>query len=334
VSLFGLHQSGGRLGDEGRLPSFDGATEWLNSPPLAPADLRGKVVVVDFCTYTCINWLRQLPYVRAWSERYEKQGLVVIGVHTPEFSFEHDLENVRTAIAGMRIEYPIAVDNDYAVWDAFSNHYWPALFFVDAEGHIRHHRFGEGDYERSEMVIQRLLADAGVEGIGSELVSVDGAGPEVAADWDDLQTAETYVGYRQTQGFASPGGLQPDERRVYEIPDRLPLNQWALSGDWTIEAEAIRLNEGGGRIALRFHARDVHLVMGMRARGQSVPFRVLVDGEPPGAAHGVDVDEDGHGAVVEQRLYQLVRQAGSISDRTFDITFLAPGVEAYAFTFG
>jgi thioredoxin family protein/AhpC/TSA family protein len=334
MSLFGLHQSGGSLGDEGRLPSFDDATEWLNSPPLKPADLRGKVAVVDFCTYTCINWLRQLPYVRAWSEKYEKRGLVVIGVHTPEFSFEHDLENVRTAIAGMRIEYPIAVDNDYAVWDAFSNHYWPALYFVDAEGHIRHHRFGEGDYDRSEMVIQRLLADAGVEGIGSELVSVDGDGPEAAADWEDLETAETYVGFRQTQGFASPGGLAADERRTYEPPDQLLRNDWALSGDWTIGAEAGHLHEPGGRIAFRFHARDVHLVMGPSSRGQSVPFRVLLDGHAPGVDRGTDIEADGSGTLEQQGLHQLIRQAGPVEDRLFEIEFLQAGVEAFAFTFG
>src|SRR5512132_3127952 len=224
---------GVHLPAEGTLPPFSGATAWLNSEPLTPEGLRGKVVVADFCTYTCINWLRSLPYVRAWDERYRSDGLVTIGIHTPEFSFERNLENVRPALEQMRVTYPVVVDNDYGVWNAFSNHYWPALYFVDAEGRIRHHRFGEGDYERSEVVIQQLLAEAGAEGIGDELVSVDPQGAEVAADWDSLGSGETYLGYRRTDGFASPGGLTPNEARVYDIPDRLRRNHWGLAGDWT-----------------------------------------------------------------------------------------------------
>jgi thiol-disulfide isomerase/thioredoxin len=319
---------------EGELPSLSGATEWLNSPPLTAAGLRGKVVLFDFCTYTCINWLRTLPYIRAWAEQYKDNGLVMIGVHTPEFTFEKDLENVREALSQMRVTYPIAVDSDLAVWEAFANEYWPALYFVDAEGRIRHHRFGEDDYERSEMVIKQLLAEAGVEGVGDELVSVDPSGPEVAADWDSLGSAETYLGYRRTESFASPGGMAPNEARVYAIPGRLRRNHWALSGDWTATQEAVVLNEPNGRIAHRFDARDVHLVMGPRARGSSVRFRVFIDGESPGAAGGSDVGADGSGELIEQRMYQLIRQPGPIVDHLFEIEFLDPGAEAFAFTFG
>jgi thiol-disulfide isomerase/thioredoxin len=322
------------LFEKGHLPSFDGATGWLNSPPLTPEGLRGKVVLVDFWTYTCINWLRTLGYVRAWAEKYSDSGLVVIGVHTPEFPFERDVDNVRRAAQEMRIEYPIALDSDYGVWRAFSNHYWPAVYIADAEGRIQHHHFGEGGYEECERVVQRLLRDAGAEGIGDDLVSVALQGFEVQADWENLQSPETYLGYEQAQNFASPGGASFDERHTYEVPDGLRLNDWALSGDWTIQSGASVLNEAGGRIAYRFHARDVNLVLGPPARGASVPFRVLVDGEPPGTAHGLDVDEEGQGTVEEQRLYQLVREPGSITDRTFEITFLAPGVEGYVFTFG
>jgi thiol-disulfide isomerase/thioredoxin len=319
---------------EGHLPGFDGATGWLNSPPLTTADLRGKVVLVDFWTYTCINWLRTLGYVRAWAEKYEDQGLVVVGVHTPEFTFERDVDNVRHAARDMRVEYPIALDSDYAIWRAFSNNYWPAVYIADAEGRIRHHHFGEGAYEECERVIQQLLLEAGREGIRNDLVSVADDGFEAQADWTNLESPETYLGYEQAQNFASPGGADFDEPRTYGAPDSLRLNRWALSGDWTVESGASVLNRADGRIAFRFHARDVNLVMGPRERGTSVPFRVLVDGEPPDAAHGLDVDEKGHGTLSQQRLYQLIREPGSITDRTFEITFLAPGVEAYAFTFG
>jgi thiol-disulfide isomerase/thioredoxin len=319
---------------EGQLPGFDGATGWLNSPPLTAADLRGKVVLVDFWTYTCINWLRTLAHVRAWAEKYEDRGLVVVGVHTPEFPFERDVDNVRWAAKDMRVDYPIALDSDYAVWRAFGNRYWPAVYIADAQGRIRHHQFGEGRYEECERVIQQLLREAGGEGIGDDLVSVAADGFEAQADWTNLGSPETYLGYEQAQRFASPDGAEFDEPRTYVAPDSLKLNHWALSGDWTVEGRASVLNRGDGRITFRFHARDVHLAMSPRPRGTSVPFRVLVDGEAPGAAHGLDVDEEGRGTLVQQRLYQLVRERGSITDRTFEITFLAPGVEAYVFTFG
>jgi thiol-disulfide isomerase/thioredoxin len=319
---------------EGHLPGFDGATEWLNSEPLPPAVLRGRVVLVQFWTYTCINWIRTLPYVRGWAERYEDQGLVVIGVHTPEFPFERDLENVRQAAKEMRVQYPIAVDSDYVVWDAFANRYWPAQYFVDADGRIRHHRFGEGEYERSELVIRDLLAEAGAEDVGAALASVDGDGVEADANWGSLRTPETYLGYQLTQGFASPGGLEPNDRHLYRRPTRLTLNQWALEGEWTVGGGAAELNERGGRIAFRFHARDLHLVMRRGEGGAPAPFRVLIDGQPPGDAHGVDVDEDGGGTLREPRLYQLVRQPGRVTERAFEISFLEPGVEAYVFTFG
>jgi thiol-disulfide isomerase/thioredoxin len=317
---------------QGALPSLGGATGWLNSPPLTTAELRGKIVLVDFWTYTCINWLRTLGYVRAWAEKYEDQGLVVVGVHTPEFPFEQDVENVREAAKDMTVEYPVALDSDYAVWRAFSNRYWPAVYIADAEGQIRHHQFGEGGYEECERVIQQLLREAGREGISDDLVSIAADGFEAQADWTNLESPETYLGYEQAQRFASPVGVALDEPRTYVAPHPLQLNDWALSGDWTVQRRASVLNQADGRIAFRFHARDVHLVMG--PRGTSVAFRVLVDGEPPGAAHGLDVDEEGHGTVAEHRLYQLIREPGSITDRTFEISYLAPGVEAYAFTFG
>jgi thiol-disulfide isomerase/thioredoxin len=320
---------------EGELPSLDGATGWLNSEPLTTADLRGKVVLIDFWTYTCINWLRTLSYIRAWSEKYEARGLVVIGVHTPEFAFEQDVDNVREAAKEMAVEYPVALDSDYAVWRAFNNSYWPAAYVADAQGRIRHHRFGEGGYEELERVIQRLVGEAGRGGVGDELVSVAADGFEAQADWGNLGSPETYLGYEQAQNFASPGGISPGEARSYAAPTRLTLNHWALAGDWTVERGAGVLNQPDGRISFRFHARDVHLVMGPPERGTSVPFRVLLDGDAPGDGHGLDVDEHGHGAVAQQRLYQLIRQQGPIiSDRTFEISFLAPGVEAYVFTFG
>jgi hypothetical protein len=319
---------------EGALPSFDGATGWLNSPPLTPEDLRGQVVLVDFWTYTCINWLRTLGYVRAWFERYRDQGLVVIGVHTPEFPFEQDVDNVREAVKDMNVEYPVALDPNYEVWNAFANHYWPAVYIADADGRIRHHQFGEGGYEECERVVQLLLRQAGREGVADDVVSVAPDGLEAQADWTNLESPETYLGYLQGQNFASPGDVELDQPRSYALPDRLNLNDWALAGDWTVGRRAIVSNETDGTIAFRFHARDVNLVLGPRERGASVPFRVLVDGEPPGDAHGLDVDRWGTGAVAQQRLYQLVREPARISDRTFEITFLAPGVEAYVFTFG
>jgi thiol-disulfide isomerase/thioredoxin len=317
-----------------RLPGFDGATRWLNSEPLAPADLSGKVVLVDFWTYTCINWLRTLAWVRAWAERYEDQGLVVVGVHTPEFPFERDEDNVREAVKEMRVEYPVALDPDFAVWRAFDNNYWPAVYIADAEGRIRHTHFGEGGYEECERVVQALLRDAGRDGVPEDLVSVDPVGFEVQADWSTLESPETYLGYQQAQNFTPADGAEFDEPFAFEVPDRLGRNQWGLSGEWTVGPGASVLNGAEGRLAFRFHARDVHLVMGPPSKGASVPFRVLVDGEPPGGAHGDDVDEQGKGTLTQQRLHQLIRQAGRIDDRTLEITFEAPGAEAYCFTFG
>jgi thiol-disulfide isomerase/thioredoxin len=319
---------------EGELASLSSTTEWLNSPPLTAASLRGKVVLIDFWTYTCINWLRTLPYVRAWAEKYRDRGLVVIGVHTPEFPFEHDIDNVRRAAQDMRLDYPVAIDNDYAIWRGFRNQYWPALYFVDAQGRVRRHQFGEGAYDQAEKIIQQLLAEAGAAGIGHDLVSVDAGGVEAAADWEGLKSPENYVGYERTERFASPGGAVLGERRVYAVPAQLGLNHWALSGDWTVEKQATVLNKANGRIVYRFHARDLHLVMGPTARGTPVRFRLRIDGQPPGAAHGTDVDDQGNGTVVEQRLYQLIRQSNPIADRQFEIEFLDPGVAAYAFTFG
>ena len=310
-----------------RMPSLGGAAEWLNSAPLGPAELRGHVVLVDFWTLTCINWLRTEPYVRAWSQAYRDDGLVVIGVHTPEFSFEHEIDRVLQAITARGIDYPVAVDNDYAIWSAFDNHYWPALYFVDADGIIRDSHFGEGRYEQSERVIQRLL------GVERELVSVEGLGVEAEADWYHLRTPETYLGYGRSEHFASPGGAAFDERRAYQLPERLRFNHWALAGEWTIGRENVVLDQAGGSIAYRFHARDAHLVLSPGAR-EPIPFRVLVDGEAPGPSHGVDVDEDGNGLLRDGRLYQLVREHDAVRERTLEITFLEPGAAAYVFTFG
>jgi thiol-disulfide isomerase/thioredoxin len=316
------------------LPSVERATEWINSPPLTASALRGKVVLVDFWTYTCINWLRTLPYVRGWAEKYRDQGLVVIGVHTPEFEFEKDLNNVRWAVKALRVNNPIAVDSDYVIWRGFENNYWPALYFVDAQGRTRHHHFGEGAYEQSEMIIQELLAQNGAEGISREPLMVEGRGLEAAADWRNLRSGENYVGYGRTQNFSSPDGATADRPRVYAFPMRLRLNDWALSGNWTVKKGAAALNEPNGTIAYRFQARDLHLVMGPTTPGTSMRFRVRIDGMPPGAAHGADVDENGEGRVTEQRLYQLIRQPQPITDRQFEIEFLDPGVETFAFTFG
>jgi hypothetical protein len=320
-------------GGSRELAAIGGATEWLNSPRLTPSSVAGKVVVVDFCTYTCINWLRTLPYRRTWAEKYE-QGLVLIGVHTPEFGFEHHLDHVRRAVRQMKIEYPIVIDNDYAIWRAFKNQYWPALYFLDARGRVRQHHFGEGEYDRSETAIERLLAEAGAGGARDGIVSVDASGVEAAADWDNLRSPENYVGYERTAHFVSPGGVQRDQRRLYAAPARLPLNRWALAGEWTIGRQATVLGSANGRIVCRFHARDLHLVMGPPRQGNTVRFRVSIDGQPPGPAHGLDVDAAGNGTVVEPRLYQLIRQPKPIVDRQFAIEFLDAGVETFAFTFG
>jgi thiol-disulfide isomerase/thioredoxin len=309
------------------MPQLDGATEWLNSEPLGPAGLRGHVVLVNFWTLTCINWLRQEPYVRAWSQAYRDDGLVVIGVSTPEFSFEHELELVRRATKERDIDYPVVLDNDYAIWSAFDNHYWPALYFVDVEGVIRDQHFGEGRYEESERMLQELL------GVERELAPVEGLGVEAEADWGNLATPETYLGYGRGERFASPDGAALDDSSAYRLPEHLGPNQWALAGAWTIGRENVVLDQAGGSISFRFEARDAHLVLSPGAR-EPIPFRVLLDGEPPGASHGVDVDEQGDGVLREGRLYQLVRQHGAVRERTVEITFLEPGAEAYAFTFG
>jgi thiol-disulfide isomerase/thioredoxin len=310
-----------------RMPSFAGATEWLNSEPLGPAELQGRVVLVDFWTWTCINWLRQEPYVRAWSQAYRADGLLVIGVHTPEFSFEHEIDGVQRAIDVRAIDYPVAVDKDYAVWDAYANRAWPALYFVDRDGHIVDRHYGEGRYETSERLLQELL------GVERDRVAVEGVGDEAEADWDNLGTPETYLGYWRNARFASPGGAAHDQRRAYEIPESLRLNHWALAGDWTVGAENIVLDRADGTIAFRFHARDAHLVLD-RASREPIPFRVLLDGQPPGPDHGGDVDESGSGTLREGRMYQLVRQGGAVVDRTLEITFHAADVAAYSFTFG
>ena len=319
---------------EGRLASFDGATTWLNSERLTPEGLRGRVVLVDFWTYTCVNWLRTLPYVRAWAAKYRDAGLTVVGVHTPEFGFERDVENIVAQSRTFGVDYPIAVDSEYAVWRAFANHYWPAVYIADAEGRIRHHHFGEGEYAQTEMVIQQLLMDTDVDDLDQDLVEVKPRGLEVAADWRTLQSPETYVGYGQSTGFASEDVAAFDEPHVYAAPARLALNHWDLSGNWTVARHAALLNQPAGRVAFQFHARDLNLVMGPASRGASIGFRVFLDGEVEDGAHGNDVESDGRGIVRDQRTYQLIRQPGRIADRLFEIEFLDAGVEAYCFTFG
>jgi thiol-disulfide isomerase/thioredoxin len=311
------------LTTERALPSLSGATQWLNSPPLTPADLRGKVVLVDFWTYTCVNWLRTLPYVRAWAEKYRDRGLVVIGVHTPEFPFERDIA----------VSYPIAVDSDYSVWRAFDNNYWPAVYLADANGRIRYQHFGEGAYDETERVIQRLVRESGPPA-DDRLVSVTPRGLEVAADYDTLRSPETYLGYQRSHGFASPGDALQDAPRVYARPGKLAFNQWALSGDWTVKGRAAALHKAGGRVVHRFHARDVNLIFGPPSGSPPVRFVVSIDGQPPGTAHGSDVDDRGNGTANRQRAYQLVRQREPIAEREFEIEFLAAGVETFAFTFG
>ena len=319
---------------EGLLPSFDGATGWLNSAGLTPEGLRGRVVLIDFWTYTCINWLRTAPYVRAWDAKYRDQGLTVIGVHTPEFGFERNLENVVAQSRNFGVEFPIAVDSGYGVWQAFANHFWPALYMADADGRIRYHHFGEGEYAMAEMVVQQLLLEAGALGVDPDLVSVEPTGFEVPADWRTLRSPETYLAYGRSAGFASPERARFNEPRTYPEPSRLGLNEWAPSGTWTLAQHAAVLNDAPGRIAFRFQARDVNLVMGPAARGTSVPFRVTLDGAAPGDAHGFDVDDQGNGTLADQRLYQLIRQTGTIPERLVEIDFLDAGAEAYCFTFG
>jgi len=321
---------------EGELRSLGGATGWLNSQPLTAPGLRGKVVLIDFCTYTCINWLRTLPYVRAWAGKYKDHGLVVIGAHTPEFAFEKDLDNVRRAVQEMRVDYPIAIDNDYAIWRGFGNNYWPALYLIDAKGAIKHRQFGEGGYEQAEGTIQKLLAEAGAADIGRETVTVTGQGFEAAADWDTLRSLETYLGSDRAERFVSARGVRPASGHLYTVPPTVRLNEWAVAGDWTQEGQPFRLNAPNGRIVTRFHSRDLHLVMGPAVRGTSVRYRVRLDGQVPGSAHGLDIDAQGQGTVTQQRLYQLIRQpaGASTADRQFEVEFLDAGVEAFVFTFG
>ena len=319
---------------EGHLPSFDGATGWLNSEPLTPQRLHGRVVLVDFWTYTCINWLRTAPYVKAWDAKYRDLGLTVIGVHTPEFGFEHDVDNVVAQSRSFGVEYPIAIDSDYGVWQAFSNHFWPALYVADAEGRIRYHHFGEGEYAMAEMVVQQLLVEAGAEGVDMDLVSVEPKGFEVAADWRTLRSPETYLAYGRSAGFASPESARFNVPHTYPDPDRLFLNEWAPSGPWTLAQHAAVTRERGARISFQFQARDVNLVMGPATRGTSVPFRVRLDGTAPGDAQGFDVNDQGTGTLADQRLYQLIRQTGRIGERLVEIEFLDAGAEVYCFTFG
>ena len=322
---------------EGQLPALAGAVQWLNSPPLTVEGLRGKVVLVDFWTYSCINCLRTLPYVKAWAEKYRDQGLVVIGVHAPEFAFERNIDNVKKATRDLGIDYPVAVDNNYAIWRAFNNQYWPAHYFIDAQGQIRFHHFGEGEYAKSEQVIQQLLAEAGHAGaakVAAGLGATGAQGVQMAADKAEIQSGETYLGYERAENFASPGGEAQDKAHTYTAPAQPALNDWGLAGTWKVGAEHATLAGASGRIVYRFHARDLHLVLGPGKDGKPVRFRVTIDGAAPGDAHGTDVAADGSGTVTEQRLYQLVRQNGKVADRTFAIEFLDAGVEAYAFTFG
>ncbi|GMG89686.1 cytochrome c biogenesis protein DipZ [Cupriavidus metallidurans] len=321
---------------EGQFPGLNGAVEWLNSPPLTAEALRGKVVLVDFWTYSCINCLRTLPYVKAWAEKYRDQGLVVIGVHAPEFAFERNIDNVRKATKDLGVTYPVAIDNNYAIWRAFNNNYWPAHYFIDAQGRVRFHHFGEGEYEKSEAVIRQLLAEAGHADVTKVAMTADNAmhGVEMPADASALRSQETYVGYARAENFASPGGARPDQSKEYAAPARPTLNEWGLAGNWKVGEEQATLEQASGKIVYRFHARDLHLVLGPAPDGKPVRFRVTIDGKAPGASHGTDVAADGSGTVTGQRLYQLVRQQGDVTDRTFAIEFLDPGVQAYAFTFG
>ena len=315
------------------ISALDGSTAWLQSTPLTLQELRGRVVLVSFGTYTCINWIRSLPYVRAWADKYAGNGLAVVGVNTPEFEFEEDFGNVERALKEMNVRYPVCTDNEYAVWQAFDNHYWPALYFVDTEGQIRHHHFGEGEYEESEMVLQMLLRAAGAE-LDQGLVEIVPEGVEQQADWYNLGSPESYLGYGQATGFASPSAVYFDEPRIYSTPAQLQRNQWALAGNWRVGSVQVLLNEPGGSISFEFHARDVHLVMGPPMNHAPVRFRVTLQGEVPGPAHGIDVDEEGNGTADYQRMYQLIRQPGRIGDRLVKIEFLDPGVEAFVFTFG
>lgn len=324
----------GTLPIEGNLPPLDGAVQWLNSPPLTAQALKGNVVLVDFWTYSCINCLRTLPYVKAWAEKYRDQGLVVIGVHAPEFAFERNVGNVTKAMKDLGINYPVAIDNDYKIWRAFNNEYWPAHYFADAQGRIRYHHFGEGDYAESERVIQQLLREAGAAKVADGLINASAEGVQLAPDMNEVQSPETYVGYQRAEHFVPGTSLVPDKVSAYTPPSELALNDWSLGGQWNVGSERAISSAPASRIVYRFHARDLHLVLGPGPDGKPVRFKVLIDGKAPGDAHGTDVNADGSGSVTEQRLYQLVRQTGGVTDRTFSIEFLEPGVSAYAFTFG
>ncbi|WP_313318970.1 cytochrome c biogenesis protein DipZ [Stenotrophomonas sp.] len=326
----------GALPVEGKMPSLAGATAWLNSPPLDAQQLRGKVVLVDFWTYSCINCLRALPFVRDWAERYKAHGLVVIGVHAPEFAFERKLDNVQRAVTELKVAYPVAIDNDFAIWRGFNNQYWPAHYFIDAQGRIRAHHFGEGNYAQSEQIIRQLLREAGnsLPGDAAPAMRMEGSGVERQADMASLRSPETYIGHARAEHFASPGGMQRGRVGDYSLPAPLQLNQWALGGRWMVGAEDAQLEQGGGRIAFRFHARDLHLVLAPQDPARPVRFRVRIDGQAPQAAAGADVSAQGEGVVDQNRLYQLIRQDGQVRERTFEIEFLDPGVRAYAFTFG
>jgi cytochrome c biogenesis protein CcdA/thiol-disulfide isomerase/thioredoxin len=324
----------GTLPVEGNLPPLDGAVQWLNSPPLDAQALKGKVVLVDFWTYSCINCLRSLPYVKAWAEKYRDQGLVVIGVHAPEFAFERDVSNVTKAMKDLGITYPVAIDNEFKIWRAFNNEYWPAHYFADAQGRIRYHHFGEGAYAESERVIQQLLHEAGAAKVAGGLISAQAEGVQMAPDSDAVQSPETYVGYQRAEHFVPETALVPDQVAAYNPPAQLALNDWSLGGQWHVGPERATASAPASRIVYRFHARDLHLVLGSGADGKPVRFKVLIDGKAPGDAHGMDVAPDGSGTVTDQRLYQLVRQSDGVTDRTFSIEFLDPGASAYAFTFG
>ncbi len=324
---------GGKSGGPETMPSLSGATLWLNSPPLTPEQLKGKVVLVDFWTYSCINCLRTLPYIRAWADRYKNDGLVVLGIHTPEFAFEKDADNVRRAVADFKITYPVALDNDYAIWKAFSNQFWPADYLADASGRVRFHHFGEGKYDETEDHIQQLLKESNARLSFDGDTKVAGVGTEAPPD-SDVQSPETYIGYDRADSFLSPGGLVQDAAHTYSTPQHLELNQWGLVGNWTDAKQSATLNSVPGKIIFRFHARDVHLVLGPAAEGKTIRFRVKIDGKAPGGDHGVDTDAGGNGTVRDNRLYQLIRQKDPVDDRTFEIEFLDPGVQAFSFTFG
>jgi thiol-disulfide isomerase/thioredoxin len=327
--------AGAKLGVEGELPPLGGATAWLNSPPLTIQSLRGKVVVVDFWTYSCINCLRALPYVSGWYAKYKDHGLVVLGVHAPEFAFEKDLGNVRRAVADLGIRYPVALDDNYAIWQGFNNQYWPAHYFIDAQGRIRAHHFGEGGYAESEQIIRTLLIAAGHTDLPPAGVeAAPSTGVKAAADMAHIGSPETYIGYQRAENFSSAGGFAADRAKTYEAPGSLALNHWALAGSWAVDPEKAVLRAAPGRIEFRFLARDLHLVLGPGSDGKPIRYRVLLDGAAPGASHGADTDADGGGVVTEQRLYQLIRQSGDVSEHTFSIEFLDPGVQGYSFTFG